>query len=91
MTLQLERGPGADAAPAVPEVKGSSAGRGIPGWLGAAPLLVFLAVFLVIPIAANILTSFIVDGRFSLSAMALLLEPQLQTVLIVTLLTILPI
>lgn len=84
MTLQLEREPGADAAPAVPEVKGSSAGRGIPGWLGAAPLLVFLAVFLVIPIAANILTSFIVDGRFSLSAMALLLEPQYRDAFVQT-------
>lgn len=84
MTLQLERGPGADAAPAVPEVKGYGAGRGIPGWLGAAPLLVFLAVFLVIPIAANILTSFIVDGRFSLSAMALLLEPQYRDAFVQT-------
>ncbi|RAX48282.1 ABC transporter permease [Arthrobacter sp. AQ5-05] len=54
----------------------SRGARGIPGWVGAAPLLLFLAVFLIIPIAANVVTSFRVDGKFSLAAMAQLLEPQ---------------
>ncbi|WP_219844001.1 ABC transporter permease subunit [Arthrobacter sp. MYb227] len=76
MTLQLERQPETDAAPARQEANRSRIRGNIAGWLGAAPLLVFLAVFLIIPIAANIVTSFIVDGKFSFASMAQLLEPQ---------------
>lgn len=54
----------------------SRARRNLSGWVGALPLLAFLAVFLILPIAANIITSFWVDGAFSLSSMAQLLEPQ---------------
>ncbi|MER8026228.1 ABC transporter permease subunit [Glutamicibacter protophormiae] len=50
--------------------------RGLPGWVGALPLLMFLALFLILPIAANVVTSFWVNGAFSFSAMAQLLEPQ---------------
>lgn len=75
MTLQLEREPQA-AQPAARERKRSSLRRDVSGWLGAVPLLAFLAVFLIIPIGANIFTSFMVDGTFSFSAMAQLLEPQ---------------
>ncbi|GAA1405104.1 ABC transporter [Glutamicibacter uratoxydans] len=50
--------------------------RRLPGWVGAAPLLIFLTVFLLLPIGANIVTSFRVKGEFSLASMAKLLEPQ---------------
>ena len=57
---------------------GTAVGRGvrIAGWLGALPLLAFLSVFLIAPIATNIFTSFRVDGQFSLEPMAKLFEPQ---------------
>lgn len=48
----------------------------VAGWLGALPLLAFLSVFLIAPIATNVATSFTVDGRFSLESMAKLFEPQ---------------
>lgn len=50
--------------------------RRLPGWVGAAPLLIFLTVFLLLPIGANIVTSFRAKGEFSLASMAKLLEPQ---------------
>lgn len=76
MTLQLERGPKAAPEASARGRARSRGARGVPGWVGATPLLLFLAVFLIIPIAANIFTSFRVDGEFSLAAMAQLLEPQ---------------
>lgn len=76
MTLQLNRERELAPQKALRETKRSRKARSISGWVGATPLLVFLAVFLIIPIAANIFTSFRVDGAFSLSAMAQLLEPQ---------------
>lgn len=76
MTMQLERNPAGTPEPSPRGRMRSRGARGIPGWVGAAPLLLFLAVFLIIPIAANVVTSFRVDGKFSLAAMAQLLEPQ---------------
>ncbi|WP_286166858.1 ABC transporter permease subunit [Arthrobacter sp. AQ5-05] len=74
--MQLERNPAGTPEPSPRGRMRSRGARGIPGWVGAAPLLLFLAVFLIIPIAANVVTSFRVDGKFSLAAMAQLLEPQ---------------
>ncbi|MGY4541987.1 putative spermidine/putrescine transport system permease protein [Arthrobacter sp. UYNi723] len=79
MTLQAERTLGA-AGPAPagrerPAAPRRGGGR-TAGWLGALPYLLFLAVFLVAPIATNIWTSFHVDGNLSLASMAKLFEPQ---------------
>lgn len=76
MTLQLNRERKLAPQNALRESNRSRKARGIPGWVGATPLLIFLAVFLIIPIAANIFTSFWVDGAFSLAAMAQIFEPQ---------------
>lgn len=79
MTLQAERAIGASGPapsgrerPTAPRRRSDRAA----GWLGAMPYLLFLAVFLVAPIATNVWTSFQVDGNFSLASMARLFEPQ---------------
>lgn len=79
MTLQAERATGAaGAAPSGHERPTATRRRfgRAAGWLGAMPYLLFLAVFLIAPIATNVWTSFHVNGSFSLASMARLFEPQ---------------
>lgn len=46
------------------------------GWLGIVPYVGFLAVFLITPVAANLWTTFVSHGRFTLDSMSRLLQPQ---------------
>lgn len=90
MTIQSARViPEAGLPPSDPECPAAarssrSRSSSLPGWLGALPYLLFLAIFLIAPIVTNIWTSFQVDGSFSLASMSRLFEPQYRDAFVQT-------
>ena len=79
MTLTSERKPISDPAGptrSTPDGKPKTRSREWISWLGLLPYVLFVSVFLIIPVLVNVWATFRVDGAFSLDNIGRMFKPQ---------------